>query len=707
MQGGNGTAAVGRRGMFDIAVPQRERDRAFRQARRHTWLVRLLRLVFPMLAIGSLGVYGVTLYATSRTKGAGITATSVSIDPTNLAMADPRYTGFARDGSEYRVHAKRAVSDLKMSKPVRLETIDGEFIQPTGVTTYLKAAWGTYDQKKDLLELYDDIKVDATSGMKARLARATVLVKESRVTSTEPVWAQTDTGQIRANSMALDTKAHKAAFREAVEVTLKARTAAPVLKGDGAPAAKAPRNGQQAFGIDANSGEPVIVTSRLLDVDDTAKTALFREAVVARQGEATLKAPELDVLYEGRAGAAAGAPDKAKGEPAGEAAAADQTKLKTIRARGGVTMTSKADTAESETLDYDAAAERVDLAGNVVMTQQPERRATAAAAHLDQKADTVLLTGDVVVTQGRNVMRGGRLAIDRKAGTAHLATPADAGRAAGRISTLFYQTPKPDAAAKPAARQTEDAASPLGAFGASFKADPNQPIEVDAVTLDVNDRKHTAIYTGGVIAKQGQLVVTSEELVAHFTGETGLWSGAPPAAAKDKGKGGGPGGSEIKRIEAKKNVVVTGTDGQKATGEWATFDTKANIVTMGGQVTVTQGKQLVRAPESMRLVMDLTSGLTRFEPEPGAAHAKGGPQVSGAFATSVAASANAKGVNPVGCPPGAICKSGRLEAIIYPNEVKEKAKDKAGAAVDAARGAAKRLQGQSPWGTTSSGAAKP
>ena len=687
------------RSAVEAIASDRDRDRAFRRAGRHTFLVKVLRLALPTMALGCLGLYAASLLVTSRLKGRDISVGKVTVDPTNLKMADPRYSGFGKDGSEYRVHAKSAMTDLRMSAPVRLDDIDGDIVQPTGVATRLKATWGTYDQKKEVLELYERIDVDATNGMRARLTRATVFPKESRITSPEPVWAETATGVIRANAMALDSKARKASFRDAVEVTLKPNQQQAALKAADSPAPKPKREATQAFGLDANSGEPVVVTSRLLDVDDTAKTALFRESVVARQGEAELQAPELDVLYAGQAAVGGTAPVK-------PAEAADATKLKRIKARGGVIMISKGDRADSETLDYDAETGLVALAGKVVMIQQPERRVTAENVLLDQHADTALLTGDVVVTQARNIMKGGRLAIDRKAGTAKLATPAAPGAAAGRISTLFYQ----NQAGKPVGQPSKDAKTDdeqgLGLLGASFKSDPNAPIEVEAVTLDVNDRKHTAVYVGGVVAKQGEFIVRTEEMTAHYAGDTGLLAGSPqPALPKDKPKG-GPGGSELRRIEARRNVVVTGKDGQQATGEWANFDVKANNVVMGGNVAVTQGKQQVRAPAGMRLVIDLGTGVTRFEAEPGAANSKAGPQVSGAFATSVAPTPGSTAIQG-GCPPGAICKSGRLEAIFYPNQIKEKAKqrvdaagEKAGAAKDAIGNLVKRpLSKSAPDGT--------
>ncbi|MBS0240637.1 MAG: LPS export ABC transporter periplasmic protein LptC [Proteobacteria bacterium] len=703
---------------MEISASDHDRERAFRRARRHTLIVRVFRIVLPVMAVGSVAYFGGSLYLASRLKSRNVSVAKVSIDPTNLNMQDPRYGGFAKDGAEYKVHALRAITDLKMSGPVRLEVIDGNIKQLNGVVTNLKANWGTYDQKTDVLELYEKIDIDGSDGMRARLTRATVFNKESRITSNEPVWAENATSTIKANSMKIDNKAHTANFVDAVEVTLRSNQPTK------APDPTKPK--PQAFGLDANSGQPVVVTSRTLDVNDLTKVALFRENVVARQGEAELQAPELDVIYEGKMAGSGASPAPAPA-PAASATPEQQQKLKFIRARGGVIMTSKGDRADSQTLDYDGETEHTTLTGNVVMTQQPDRRITADNVLLDQKADTALLTGTVNVDQGRNIMRGTRLAIDRKNGTARLTSPAQPGRAAGRIYTLFYQNQagKPGTPQKP--EQKADASSSDNPLGASFKTDPNQPIEVESVTLDVNDKRHMAIYTGAVIAKQGNFTVKTDEMTAHYTGETGLLANAQPAqpAPRDKAKGiAGAGNAEIKRIEARRHVVVVGSDGQQATGDWADFDVKANNVIMGGNVLITQGKQVVHAGDGKRLLIDLTTGEARIEDDPNAAAQahKSGPQVSSAFSTSVAADPKAKITNPTGCPPGAICKSGRSYAIFYQNDVKAKVKDKAGeaakaippeaakaateAATEAAKTVTKRLPKASEW-TSSTDGAKP
>jgi lipopolysaccharide export system protein LptA len=72
----------------------------------------------------------------------------------------------------------------------------------------------------------------------------------------------------------------------------------------------------------------------------------------------------------------------------------------------------------------------------------------------------------------------------------------------------------------------------------------------------------------------------------------------------------GPGGSgQIRRMEARGNVVVTQKD-QTATGDRGDFDMRTNTVVLSGKVVVTKGRDVLRGE---RLVVNLTDGVSRME----------------------------------------------------------------------------------------------
>ncbi len=604
-----------------------DRTRAFAVARRHSIMVRTLRFALPAFAFGALGIYGLTTWRLTTLRASGVTLETVRISNDHLMMANPKYAGAGKDGSRHNIRARSAETDLLSQKLVKLTAIEGEIVQLSGTQIDLTATRGTYDQETGVLELHEQIDVKSTDGMTAKLTSATVYSKENRIVSNEPITATSTSGNIRAKTMEMATKRRLATFTGDVAV----RMTPPPPSADAA--AKKEKPASTALGPSFSSNEPVDITSDKLTVDDEKRTALFRTNVVARQGTATLLAPELDAIYAGRAALPGGSDAKS-------AAAGEGSRLTDLKARGGVEMTRDNDRATATTLHYDAEAQRTTLAGPVDMTSGIDRRATSAMAELDHKADRITLDGAVVLYQGKNILRGERLAVDRANGRARLDSPAESARGNGRINVILYRTETNPSRS----RSSTPEASEAGAIGA-FRTDPSAPMDIDAAALDFDEIRRNARFTGNVVAKQGEFVIRTPSLMAHFQGQTSLLaSGAPKGA--DAG-----GASSLKKIEARNGVVVTGKDGQKVTGDWADFDPVGNFATVGGRVIVNQGKNVV---EGSKLIMDLTSGRTRFE--------TGG-------ADAVASGPAAESTLP--CVPGQTCTSKpRVRAIFFPKDAK-------------------------------------
>jgi lipopolysaccharide export system protein LptA len=153
-----------------------------------------------------------------------------------------------------------------------------------------------------------------------------------------------------------------------------------------------------------------------------------------------------------------------------------------------------------------------------------------------------------------------------------------------------------------------------------FSQNRDQPIQIEAATLEMRDKKKEATFSGNVKVVQGDTTMTSKTLVVFYE-STPAPSEAPASNAKAAAKTAplpaaapGPGGSSsIKRLEAKGNVVVTQKD-QVVTGETAVFDTKTNLITMLGGVVLTQCKNVLRGD---RLLVDMTTGVSRVESDSG------------------------------------------------------------------------------------------
>jgi lipopolysaccharide export system protein LptA len=153
-----------------------------------------------------------------------------------------------------------------------------------------------------------------------------------------------------------------------------------------------------------------------------------------------------------------------------------------------------------------------------------------------------------------------------------------------------------------------------------FSQNRDQPIQIEAASLEMRDKKKEATFFGNVKVVQGDTTMTSKTLVVFYD-STPAPSATPAANAKATAKSApiqsatpGPGGSSsIRRLEARGSVVVTQKD-QVVTGETAVFDTKTNLVTMLGGVVLTQGKNVLRGD---RLMVDMTTGVSRVESDSG------------------------------------------------------------------------------------------
>ena len=144
-----------------------------------------------------------------------------------------------------------------------------------------------------------------------------------------------------------------------------------------------------------------------------------------------------------------------------------------------------------------------------------------------------------------------------------------------------------------------------------FSQNRDQPVHIEAATLEVRDKQKQATFSGDVRVKQGDTGLRCKSLVVFYEqdGETADQSKTLQAATP------GPGGEQrIKRLEARGGVIVTQKE-QTATGDLGIFDMKSNTVTLtGNPVVMTQGQNVLRGE---KLVVDLTSGTSRVESNKG------------------------------------------------------------------------------------------
>ncbi len=118
-----------------------------------------------------------------------------------------------------------------------------------------------------------------------------------------------------------------------------------------------------------------------------------------------------------------------------------------------------------------------------------------------------------------------------------------------------------------------------------------KPINIEAVKLDYFDKEQKLIYTGNVVATQGDSTLHSSVLTIFL-------------APKNSAGAGAGGTNQVQRMYATGPVTMTQRD-QIGTGDNAVYNRLTNSVVMTGNVTLSQGPNVTKGD---KLTYDLKTG---------------------------------------------------------------------------------------------------
>jgi lipopolysaccharide export system protein LptA len=185
-----------------------------------------------------------------------------------------------------------------------------------------------------------------------------------------------------------------------------------ILLATEAPAQKNPSPPSQGLpnalqGFSQNRDQPVRIQSDNMVVHPKDSVATFTGNVHVTQGDTEMRSKALVVYYV----------DTSK------PAAAPATTLKTVQPASG----------EQQQI------RRIEATGGVLVTQK-EQNAAGDSGIFDMPSNTVTLNGNVVVTHGKDVVKGQRLVVDLGTGVSRID--------GGRVDALFG-SPPPNGEANP------------------------------------------------------------------------------------------------------------------------------------------------------------------------------------------------------------------------------------------------------------------
>ena len=145
----------------------------------------------------------------------------------------------------------------------------------------------------------------------------------------------------------------------------------------------------------------------------------------------------------------------------------------------------------------------------------------------------------------------------------------------------------------------------FGNFGAS-----KEPIKIDADKLDVFDKEGRAVFSGNVVAVQGDSTMNCTVMTVFYEQRNQGQDGAQAAAAP------GPAGADdsaIKKIDCKGPVTIVSKT-QVATGNNASFDRVGNKIYLTGNAALSDGPNVTRGE---RVIYDINTGVANIETAPG------------------------------------------------------------------------------------------
>jgi len=177
--------------------------RVFRNAVRHSRLVRIMRLAIPAsilvaIAFSLLGARVDPLRILTRLP---VDFASLVVSGTKITMQQPRIAGFTRDSRPYELTARAAAQDVTHPDTFELQGIHGKTQMPDKAELELAAASGTYDGKAEMLTLRQDIVFTSSNGFEVYLSEAVVDLRSSNIVSERPVEVKLQQGTIKANRM--------------------------------------------------------------------------------------------------------------------------------------------------------------------------------------------------------------------------------------------------------------------------------------------------------------------------------------------------------------------------------------------------------------------------------------------------------------------------------------------------------------------------
>ena len=203
------------------AIRAQMRQSAFQAARRHSVLVRLLRRLIPIGAIGAVVGLIVVPFLNPLRHAGNFSLGGISLSGGKVVMETPKLAGYRKDNSPYEVTADSALQDVRNPTQIELVQMVARVLMKSEGWININAKSGLFDQQKEKLKLVDDVKIRTESGYDVRMRTADVDFKAGTVNSREPVKVNLGTTTIDADTLDVKDNGALITFEGRVHVVVE------------------------------------------------------------------------------------------------------------------------------------------------------------------------------------------------------------------------------------------------------------------------------------------------------------------------------------------------------------------------------------------------------------------------------------------------------------------------------------------------------
>ena len=164
-------------------------------------------------------------------------------------------------------------------------------------------------------------------------------------------------------------------------------------------------------------------------------------------------------------------------------------------------------------------------------------------------------------------------------------------------------------------------ASPFGG-----KHNSKTPIEITSDTLDVLQEQNQAIFSGHVVAIQGDVRLTSDKMTIYYS-KPQADKNAPKKDKADKAGKDAVEKNAIKKINADGNVFLTTAD-ETASGASGTYDVEHQEIVLNDHVVLTRGQNVLKGDH---LTYNFATGKSKITSAAGSQDGKSTGRVRALF----------------------------------------------------------------------------